>query len=55
MTRSQATPSSSQIITMARMLEERNNVIDQLRADLEEQCRLNGMGSEREAALMAKL
>jgi len=29
--------------------------IDRLRKELEEQCRLNGMGSEREAKLMAQL
>ena len=35
MTRSQATPASSQIITLTRMLEEREGEIDRLRAEIE--------------------
>lgn len=35
MSRSQATPASSQIITMTRMLEEKDDEIERLRAELE--------------------
>ena len=48
MTRSQATPASSQIITLTRMLEE-------LQSEVNEQARLLGMSAERELALITKV
>lgn len=40
---------------LSNILDTRDLQIEELRDELEEQCRLNGMGSEREARLMAQV
>ena len=40
---------------MSELIREQATKIEELEAELEEQCRLNGMGAEREATLLGRI